>query len=98
MKLIRAKLACVVTRGRTFIPEVDGLRFVAITAVVFYHLRAFTPGHIVTMREMHPLDSLLSMLLDVGHYGVQLFLVLSCVDPSWPSRVMKRFSNLRTSW
>jgi peptidoglycan/LPS O-acetylase OafA/YrhL len=70
-------LTRVVSRGRTFIPEVDGLRFVAITAVVLYHIRDFTPGHAVAFSEIHPLDSLFSMFLSIGHYGVQLFFILS---------------------
>jgi peptidoglycan/LPS O-acetylase OafA/YrhL len=64
----------VLTRGRAFIPEVDGLRFVAIAAVVLYHLRDFTPGHEVVVGS---LDSLVSKLLSVGNYGVELFFVLS---------------------
>ena len=32
------RIGRVVTRGRRFIPQVDGLRFVAITTVVLYHI------------------------------------------------------------
>jgi peptidoglycan/LPS O-acetylase OafA/YrhL len=71
---IKARLARVVTRGRIFIPEVDGLRFVAITAVVLYHLRDFTPRHQIAAQ---PIDSYLSRLVGVGHYGVELFFILS---------------------
>ncbi len=71
---LKSKLGRVVTRGRTFIPEVDGLRFVAIMAVMLYHLRDFTPGHEIAP---HGPGSFVSTFFGLGHYGVQLFFILS---------------------
>src|SRR5690348_11243075 len=67
--LLRNQLGRVVTSGRAFIPQIDGLRFVAIAIVVLYHLRDFTPSH--------DAGGFLSSVLGIGHYGVQLFFVVS---------------------
>jgi peptidoglycan/LPS O-acetylase OafA/YrhL len=71
---LKSRLGRIVTRGRTFIPEVDGLRFIAITAVILFHLRTFTPSQGIAA---HTLGSAASTLLDLGRYGVQLFFILS---------------------
>jgi peptidoglycan/LPS O-acetylase OafA/YrhL len=71
------RLGRVITRGRRFIAEVDGLRFVAISAVVLYHLSQHTLTRYMAGASVQPQESLLPKLLDLGHYGVQLFFVLS---------------------
>ncbi len=56
-----------------FIAEIDGLRFVAILAVVMFHLNWY-----VTSKTGRPEDGdLLSEFLSHGHVGVQLFFVIS---------------------
>jgi peptidoglycan/LPS O-acetylase OafA/YrhL len=71
------QLGRVITRGRTFIPEVDGLRCVAIASVVFYHLSGYTLGKHMTGATIQAGESWLPKVFGIGHYGVQLFFVLS---------------------
>ncbi|MGI3783806.1 MAG: acyltransferase family protein [Janthinobacterium lividum] len=66
----------VTTRG-TFIPEVDGLRFVAIAAVIVFHLA-------LNLASRNPADyaypvpgSALQATIRTGELGVQLFFILS---------------------
>ena len=70
-------LGRIITRGRRFIAEVDGLRFVAISAVVLYHLSQHTLTRHMAGASVQPAESLLTKLFGLGHYGVQLFFVLS---------------------
>ena len=61
-----------ITSKGTFIPEIDGLRFVAIASVVMYHLRGFLSPE--------------SRLAAHGYRGVNLFYVISgfvlgCLSP-----------------
>jgi peptidoglycan/LPS O-acetylase OafA/YrhL len=65
-----------VTSSGRFIPEIDGLRFAAILAVYVYHVNAYllekgthTPGD--------GSQGLLVRALEHGHYGVQLFFIIS---------------------
>ena len=65
-----------VTSSGRFIPQIDGLRFVAILTVYLYHLNGFllergepTPGD--------PSRHWVTRTLEHGHYGVQLFFVIS---------------------
>lgn len=56
-----------------FIPEIDGLRLVAILAVIFHHLAGFL---LVKTGHTGP-RGLLADLCARGNYGVQLFFVIS---------------------
>jgi peptidoglycan/LPS O-acetylase OafA/YrhL len=58
-----------VTSSGKFVPEIDGLRFVAIAAVVFYHLSGFLPkgGNYI------PLHAAIAH----GYRGVNLFYAIS---------------------
>jgi peptidoglycan/LPS O-acetylase OafA/YrhL len=61
---------------RVFIPQIDGLRFMAVLAVLGYHVRAICSYHLLAVRhtvEGDPVNDALS----VGHYGVSLFFVIS---------------------
>ena len=60
------------TSGGTFIPEIDGLRFVAIAAVVAYHLH----GQLARYNSVR-LPALPARLLSSGERGVSLFFVIS---------------------
>ena len=71
------ELARIMTRGRRFIAEVDGLRFIAITAVVLYHLSGYTLVKHMAGAELRPGEAWLPRVFGIGHYGVQLFFVLS---------------------
>jgi peptidoglycan/LPS O-acetylase OafA/YrhL len=71
------RLTRVTSSGR-FIPEIDGMRFIAIFSVVLFHLNGF-----MLQRNVHEyVDAagdyqLFNIFLSHGHYGVQLFFVIS---------------------
>ncbi len=58
-----------VTSSGKFVPEVDGLRFVAVTAVVLYHLSGFLPNGGIHV----PFHTAIAR----GYRGVNLFYVIS---------------------
>jgi len=61
-----------ISAGRAFIPEIDGLRFIAILSVVLFHVNA-------QMLRYYPsrFPTVPSILLDNGDRGVRLFFVIS---------------------
>lgn len=65
------------TTSGQFIPEIDGLRFVSIAAVMLFHLCGYT---VVKSKAVH-FDSaaanFVALLGSTGHYGVQLFFIIS---------------------
>jgi len=66
------------TSSGRFIPEMDGLRFAAITMVVLFHLN----GYLVARWPLHhsgllPQSSWLAETALVGFRGVELFFVIS---------------------
>lgn len=77
MKLLD-RLSRITTPGRAFIPQIDGLRFIAIMAVIAFHVRAICSFHLRaspegTTVEGDPVNDIFS----VGHLGVQLFFAIS---------------------
>jgi len=71
MAALLARLSRISSSGR-FIPEIDGLRFVAIAAVVLHHLATFA----VQQTGDVPKDRLYVAVIQ-GFFGVQLFFVIS---------------------
>lgn len=71
------RLARVTTSGR-FIPEIDGLRFIAIALVVLFHLRSYSlwirPAHTYAINAD---NDWLARLTMHGYYGVQFFFAIS---------------------
>jgi peptidoglycan/LPS O-acetylase OafA/YrhL len=68
------RLGRVVTPGRRLIPQIDGLRFVAITAVFYYHLcHRLALSGAGTGEPSYAL----AVLMTTGRYGVELFFVIS---------------------
>src|ERR1051325_6478659 len=74
-----------VTSSGEFIPEIDGPRFIAITAVIFHHLIAH---YLTATQRMGPVclpadwyqvysRSRLVSLVFPGYFGVHLFFVIS---------------------
>ena len=60
-----------------FIPQLDGLRFVAIAMVVLFHLNGFVASYAPIAFSVTPKYDTLSRLLVHGHYGVQFFFIIS---------------------
>lgn len=59
------------TSSTLFIPEIDGLRFVAIASVILYHLCGF-----YLVKTGRPPDAL-ARVLEYGNFGVPLFFAIS---------------------
>lgn len=60
--------------AQEFVPQIDGLRFVAIVSVVLYHMQGFAD---VRLAPSGAATNWLQALLAQGHYGVPLFFALS---------------------
>ncbi len=73
---VYARLRRVTTSG-DFIAEVDGLRFLAIAPVVLFHVRNYLTVHPVTTYAALPEHDWGARLALHGHYGVQLFFIIS---------------------
>lgn len=74
---LSSKLSRITTTG-SYIPEIDGLRFIAIMAVVAVHIAGYwlvRAGR--SYPAMSPIDSELHKVLQLGLYGVHLFFVIS---------------------
>lgn len=66
-----------ITSSGNFIPEIDGLRFIAIASVILFHLCGFLIAK-DTNQYTDTIDySFLKHLLSHGHFGVPLFFVIS---------------------
>src|SRR5882672_10360644 len=86
-----------ITRNGAFIPEVDGLRFIAILSVVFLHCYAELLDRIAMGPTLAPIASRtaplpvdpgnphgLLRLLGHGGYGVEVFFAISGFILAWP--------------
>jgi peptidoglycan/LPS O-acetylase OafA/YrhL len=60
-----------------YLPEVDGIRFFAISAVFFYHLAVHLSGKPNALYSQAPQQDWFGKLAFNGWFGVQLFFVLS---------------------
>lgn len=65
------------TSSGRFIPQLDGLRFIAITMVVLFHLSGHVASHSPVSFQTPPAEDRLAQLLVHGHYGVQFFFIIS---------------------
>jgi peptidoglycan/LPS O-acetylase OafA/YrhL len=66
-----------ITSGSSWIPEIDGLRFVAILLVVLFHLSAELVSKSVVPLTTQPWYSGLFAFLSRGDIGVRIFFVIS---------------------
>jgi len=71
------RLSRITTPGRNFIPQIDGLRFIAIMAVIAYHVCSTCAFHFGFTDPNSPPTDLVSTVFRVGHLGVQLFFAVS---------------------
>lgn len=81
---LSSRFGRILSQGRGYIPEVDGLRFLAIAAVVLFHLRADVQHYTLVLPRAQGLQPVLTGLEDallrlfgLGYFGVELFFVLS---------------------
>ncbi len=76
--VLSAALSRVMSRGR-YIPEIDGLRFVAIMMVVAFHVRGYVAAKFAPAGgwAVPPDQDWLGRAALHGHFGVQLFFVIS---------------------
>jgi peptidoglycan/LPS O-acetylase OafA/YrhL len=65
------------TSGGGFIPNIDGLRFVAIAAVLLYHIDGYVAVKTSAPNGLEVTNSLLHSVFSKGFFGVQLFFVIS---------------------
>jgi peptidoglycan/LPS O-acetylase OafA/YrhL len=64
--------------GRKFIPQIDGLRFVAIMAVIAYHVMQIGLFHLAqTAPDEAKAGGIVSDIFGTGHFGVELFFTVS---------------------
>jgi len=66
-----------ITSGATWIPEIDGLRFVAILSVVMFHLTGQIVAKSGYVVSTHPIYHFVSQFFGNGSRGVELFFVIS---------------------
>jgi peptidoglycan/LPS O-acetylase OafA/YrhL len=66
-----------ITSSGKFIPEIDGLRFIAITSIVFYHWYGFVSEKDINQYKDHVDYSFWLHFLSHAHLGVPLFFVIS---------------------
>ncbi len=72
------------TSSGSFIPEIDGLRFVAVVAVFLFHLNAYLHLKNGSAEVTDGISSAFSALLGGGHFGVQLFFSISGLILAFP--------------
>jgi peptidoglycan/LPS O-acetylase OafA/YrhL len=69
-----SRLSRITTAGREFIPQIDGLRFLAITSVIVFHVWAIGTFHLGYPGDT---STKVGLFLSNGHVGVELFFVIS---------------------
>jgi peptidoglycan/LPS O-acetylase OafA/YrhL len=71
-------LSRVMTKGRDFVPQIDGLRFLAIMGVLAFHVRSIISGHIgLTLESPSVAHGVLNWTFGAGCTGVELFFCIS---------------------
>jgi peptidoglycan/LPS O-acetylase OafA/YrhL len=66
-----------ITSGATWIPEIDGLRFVAILSVVLFHIGGQVYSKSGQLWTTHPWYQPIDTVIGNGSRGVELFFVIS---------------------
>lgn len=69
-----SRLSRITSKGREFIPQIDGLRFLAITSVIGFHVWAIGTFHLGRVGDR---STTVGLFLSNGNAGVELFFVIS---------------------
>lgn len=77
LEKIRVRCSRVTGEGRKFLPEIDGLRFLAIALVIGYHLHDHLTQRHPALLGWRDNRGIGYQLFQTGHLGVQLFFILS---------------------
>jgi peptidoglycan/LPS O-acetylase OafA/YrhL len=73
-----SRLSRVTTPGRKFVPQIDGLRFIAIMSVIAYHVSLSYLFHRGYTNATQPVPKfLVNTIFAAGHNGVPLFFAIS---------------------
>ena len=68
----------ITTSGRSFIPQIDGLRFLAIMSVIAFHVRSICSYHFHASPQGLTIEGdPINDIFAVGNYGVSLFFAIS---------------------
>lgn len=70
------KFKRIISKGN-FIPEIDGLRFIAISSVLLFHLSLFLQIKDTNTYDVEYNFGFLNKIFSLGHLGVPLFFVIS---------------------
>lgn len=73
-----------ITASSRFIPEIDGLRFIAIISVIFFHLNNFISNKNHFSYGNYAFRDVVNNIFERGHLGVELFFVISGLILSKP--------------
>ncbi len=77
LKLL-SQFSRITTPGRAFIPQIDGLRFIAIMGVVAFHVRSICSFHLRASPDGSFIEGdLVNDVFSTGALGVQLFFAIS---------------------
>jgi peptidoglycan/LPS O-acetylase OafA/YrhL len=66
-----------ITSNGNYLPEIDGLRFLAIFWVVLFHLNGYVSGNMPGTLNYNVNKSILYLIFSVGNMGVDLLFVLT---------------------
>lgn len=73
-----------ITTSKKYIPEIDGIRFVAILMVVLHHISFFVQYKDTNIYRDQKVKMFLKTIFISGHLGVEIFFVLSGLILSMP--------------
>ncbi len=91
-----------ITTQKRFIPQIDGLRFVAIASVVFFHIFLYGVKHLAAPLHIgqnfwayYALQAAMILPAVILFCGVFFLLVeRPCMDRQWPAKLWRKLRTL----